>query len=156
MLFYTHSSLLCPVSSLDTIGLAGFSHDFGSLEGKTTSVVAVLDTLGSSPSRSVINASFFVLSQVFTALVYFPTKRNVLMQEIQQELSKISEQLLDKRRKEKEAGIVDGKAEKSVIGLLRMCSFVGLIASLKNPCLKLKLKMQAQISTCLMRKLRHR
>ncbi|KIM65584.1 hypothetical protein SCLCIDRAFT_439847 [Scleroderma citrinum Foug A] len=104
--------------TLDTIGLAGFSHDFGSLEGKTTSVVAVLDTLGSSPSRSVINASFFVLSQVFTALVYFPTKRNVLMQEIQQELSKISEQLLDKRRKEKEAGIVDGKAEKSVIGLL--------------------------------------
>ncbi|KIM65593.1 hypothetical protein SCLCIDRAFT_1157767 [Scleroderma citrinum Foug A] len=104
--------------TLDTIGLAGFSHDFGSLEGKTTAVATVLDTLGSSPSRSVINASFFVLSQVFTALVYFPTKRNVLMQEIQQELSKISEQLLDKRRKEKEAGIVDGKSGKSVIGLL--------------------------------------
>ena len=96
MLFYSHSSRLCPVSSLDTIGLAGFSHDFGSLEGKTTAVATVLDTLGSFPSRSVINASFFILSQVFTALVYFPTKRNVLMQEIQQELSKISEQLLDK------------------------------------------------------------
>ena len=81
--------------------------------------------MGSSPSRSALNAGFFVLSQVLTALVYYPTKRNVLMQEIQQEFSKISKELLDKRRKEKEAGIVDEKAEKSVIGLLRMCSFTG-------------------------------
>ncbi|KIM70716.1 hypothetical protein SCLCIDRAFT_18765 [Scleroderma citrinum Foug A] len=87
--------------TLDTIGLAGFSLDFGPLDGKTTSVATVLDTMGSSPSRSALNAGFFVLSQ-----------------EIQQEFSKISKELLDKRRKEKEAGIVDGKAEKSVIGLL--------------------------------------
>ncbi|KAL4079902.1 cytochrome P450 [Scleroderma yunnanense] len=104
--------------SLDSIGLAGFSYDFGSLEGKTTPVMTVLDTLGSSPSRSMLNVGFFVLSQVITALVYYPTKRNLLMKEIQQELSKISSELIDKTRKEKEAGILDGKEEKSVIGLL--------------------------------------
>ena len=79
------------------------------------------------------------------------------MQEIQHELSNVSKELLDKRRKEKEAGIVDGKAEKSVIGLLRMHSFFDPVTPLTNPCcFKLKLKKQIQISICLMRKLYHR
>jgi len=158
MSFYTGSTSLSRTSSsLDTIGLAGFSHDFGSLDGKTTSIATALDTLGSSPSRSMLNTGFFVLSQVLTALVYYPTKRSVLMQEIQHELSNVSKELLDKRRKEKEAGIVDGKAEKSVIGLLRMHSFFDPVTPLTNPCcFKLKLKKQIQISICLMRKLYHR
>ncbi|KIM65582.1 hypothetical protein SCLCIDRAFT_22490 [Scleroderma citrinum Foug A] len=88
--------------TLDTIGLAGFSHDFGSLEGKIFSVSRALDTSVSSPGRNVLNAGWLVLLQVLTPLVYYPTKRNVLMQEVLQELSKISKELLSRSRKEKE------------------------------------------------------
>ena len=153
MSFYTGSSLSCTFSSLDTIGLAGFSHDFGSLEGKISSVSRALDTSVSSPGRNVLNAGWLVLLQVLTPLVYYPTKRNVLMQEVLQELSKISKELLSRSRKEKEAGIVDGKTDKSVIGLLRTHSFIGPITPLTNPWFKLKLKTRIDISTCLPRKL---
>ncbi|KAI6100367.1 cytochrome P450 [Pisolithus sp. B1] len=103
--------------SLDTIGLAGFSHNFGSLEGKLTSVSTILDTLGSAPNRSVLNASWFAISQVVPALVHLPTRRTVLLREMEQTLSKISKELLERTRKEKEAGIADGK-DKSIIELL--------------------------------------
>ncbi|KIM51238.1 hypothetical protein SCLCIDRAFT_1224714 [Scleroderma citrinum Foug A] len=103
--------------SLDSIGLAGFSHNFGSLEGKTSPVSTVLDGIGSSP-RSKLNAGFFALSQVLPVLVHYPTKRTMLIQELPQELSKISEELLNKSKKEKEAGIIDGNIDRSVVGLL--------------------------------------
>ncbi|KAI6026700.1 cytochrome P450 [Pisolithus microcarpus] len=103
--------------SLDTIGLAGFSHNFGSLDGQLTPVTTILDTLGSAPNRSVLNASWFAISQVVPALVHLPTRRTMLLREMEQTLSKISKELLERTRKEKEAGIVDGK-DKSIIELL--------------------------------------
>ena len=54
----------------------------------------------------------------------------MLIQELPQELSKISEELLNKSKKEKEAGIIDGNIDRSVIGLLRMRPFLGPITSL--------------------------
>ena len=54
----------------------------------------------------------------------------MLIQELPQELSKISEELLNKSKKEKEAGIIDGNIDRSVVGLLRMRPFLGLITSL--------------------------
>ena len=147
-----HSSILTPRFSLDAIGLAGFSHNFGSLVGKNSPVSTVLDTVGSPPKRSAFDAGFFVLSQVFSALVYFPTKRNVLFQELRRELSRISNELLDRNRMDKESNIVDGKMDTSVIGLLRMCSLTGPVKLLTNPWFKSTLKTQIQISTCLTRK----
>ena len=129
ILFCTGSSLLCTSSSLDAIGLAGFSHNFGSLEGRTSPVSTVLDGIGSSP-RSKLNAGFFALSQVLPALVHYPTKRTMLIQELPQELSKIFMELLNRTKKEKEAGIADENMDKSVIGLLRMHSFIGPITPL--------------------------
>lgn len=101
----------------------------------------------------MLNTGWFILSQVLTPLVYYPTKRSVLIQEVRQELSNISKELLDRSRKEKEAGIVERKTDKSVIGLLRTHSFIGPITPLTNPWFKLKLKTRIQISTCLTRKL---
>ncbi|KAI6040734.1 cytochrome P450 [Pisolithus marmoratus] len=103
--------------SLDTIGLAGFSHNFGSLEGKTASVTTILDTLGSAPNRSVLNASWFAISQVVPALVYLPTRRAKLLQEMEKTLSSISKELLERTRKEKEVESVDGR-DQSIIQLL--------------------------------------
>ncbi|KAI9456895.1 cytochrome P450 [Boletus coccyginus] len=77
--------------SLDTIGLAGFSHDFGALDGKDTAVTEVFDTFGASP-RSALNTGLFLLAQAFTFLSQLP--------------------------KELEMGIIGGKEERSIIGLL--------------------------------------
>ena len=131
--------------------MAGFSHNFGSLEGKESPISTVLDTMGSSPKRSALNTGFLVLSHILPALVYFPTKRNVLFQELQQELSRISNELLDRTKMEKESNIVDGKMDKSVIGLLGMCSLIGPVESLTSPWFKSKLKI-IPISACLTRK----
>lgn len=103
--------------SLDTIGLAGFSHNFGSLDGQLASVTTILDTLGSAPNRSVLNAGWFAMSQVIPALVYLPTRRMLLFGEIEKTLSEISQELLEKTRKEKEVGTADGR-DKSIIELL--------------------------------------
>jgi hypothetical protein len=45
--------------SLDTIGIAGFSHDFGSLDGKRASVTEVFDAFGNNRQASVVNRAFF-------------------------------------------------------------------------------------------------
>ena len=54
----------------------------------------------------------------------------MLIQELPQELSKIFMELLNRTKKEKEAGIADENMDKSVIGLLRMHSFIGPITPL--------------------------
>ncbi|KAF9237034.1 cytochrome P450 [Melanogaster broomeanus] len=83
--------------SLDTIGIAGFSHDFGSLDGKPASVTEIFDAFGSSIQRR---------SQLH------------LIDRLSDSMGEISTVLLNRTRKEKELGIEDDKGEKSVIGLL--------------------------------------
>ncbi|KAI6166079.1 cytochrome P450 [Pisolithus thermaeus] len=105
-------------SRLDSIGLAGFSHDFGSLDGKPASITRIFDTFGSSPSRSAVNAAVLLLSQVFPLLEYVPTPRTQLLREMQRIMEDISKELLARSKKEKEEGVVDGKEDRSVIGVL--------------------------------------
>ncbi|KIO07172.1 hypothetical protein M404DRAFT_998564 [Pisolithus tinctorius Marx 270] len=100
--------------SLDTIGLAGFSHDFGSLDGKTTRVVEVFDTF----AGSTMNFPLILLAQVFHLLLYVPTARGDLFGDMSQTLADISRKFLERSKEEKEAGIVDGKDDKSIIGVL--------------------------------------
>ncbi|KAL4064491.1 cytochrome P450 [Scleroderma yunnanense] len=102
---------------LDTIGLAGFSHDFGSLDGKPASVTKIFDAFSSS-NRSAIHVGLFLLTQVFPVLSYVPTPRKRLMEEMQDIIENISKTLLERTRTEKEQGVLDGKKEKSVIGVL--------------------------------------
>ncbi|KAG6328692.1 hypothetical protein ID866_10397 [Astraeus odoratus] len=104
--------------SLDTIGLAGFSHDFGSLDGKPASITNVFDTFGASPKRSTVNVGLFLLAQVFPILARIPTSRSKLFAEMQQTMRDISVKLLERTKREKEEGVLDGKEEKSIIGVL--------------------------------------
>lgn len=128
--------------------MAGFSYDFGALQGKISPVSAAFDTIGSSPSRSTVNAAYFALSQALPVLVHYPTKRNRIIQELHQELSRISKKLLDDNREKKDAGIVDRKMEKSIIGLLRKwCFGVLLTCVIDKSVLKLKQKARIRIST---------
>ncbi|KAI6107178.1 cytochrome P450 [Pisolithus croceorrhizus] len=103
--------------SLDTIGLAGFSHDFGALDGKPASITRVFDTFGSS-NRSAINVGLFLLSQAFPLFSYVPTSRSKLFRDMQRTMQGISTELLARTRKEKEEGVLNGKEDKSIIGVL--------------------------------------
>uniref|UniRef100_P9WEI9 Cytochrome P450 monooxygenase claP n=1 Tax=Ampulloclitocybe clavipes TaxID=56467 RepID=CLAP_AMPCV len=102
--------------SLDSIGIAGFSHDFGSLDGKHSDVAAVFDSFGTS-KPSYFSMVIFLLAQVFPILLKLPTNRNLLTNKLRKTMSEIADVLLDRTRKEKEGkmGIVE---EKSIIGLL--------------------------------------
>lgn len=104
--------------SLDTIGLAGFSHDFGSLDGKQTSITEIFG----SPKLSAVNVSLFLLSQVFPLLSSVPTPRTKGLREMQRTIEDIAMKLLARTKKEKEEGAFDGKEEKSIIGVLLKAS----------------------------------
>ena len=103
---------------MDTIGLAGFSHNFGALEGKHTTVTEVFDTFGASPGSSARNTGLFLLAQAFPFLLRLPTPRGKLLQKLNVAMEEISNALLARTQKELEIGVVGGKEEKSIIGLL--------------------------------------
>ncbi|KAF9239176.1 cytochrome P450 [Melanogaster broomeanus] len=109
-------SHLIPAGRLDTIGIAGFSHDFGSLDGKPASVTEMFDAFGSS-SNAGLNF-MFLLAQAFPSIIRLPTPRSKLIDRLSDSMGEISTVLLNRTRKEKELGIEDDKGEKSVIGLL--------------------------------------
>jgi hypothetical protein len=103
--------------SLDTIGITGFSHDFGSLDGKTTSVTDIFDSFGAS-EESALATFLFLLAWTFPVLTKAPTLRTKLIQKLNQKMSEISNVLLTRTREEREVGVMGDKEEKSIIGLL--------------------------------------
>ncbi|KAH7921980.1 cytochrome P450 [Leucogyrophana mollusca] len=103
--------------SLDTIGIAGFSHDFGSLDGKHADVAEVFDSF-SSAKPSPLFGVILLLAPVFPWLVKLPNPRTRLVQKLNASMGAISNQLLARTRKEKEEGVIGTHEEKSIIGLL--------------------------------------
>ncbi|KAG1729375.1 cytochrome P450 [Suillus lakei] len=104
--------------SLDTIGIAGFSHDFGSLDGKHASVTEVFDTFGNNPQPSAVNQIVFLLASAFPIIVKIPTKRGKLTKKLNATMGEISNDLLLRSRREKDVDVKDAEEEKSIIGLL--------------------------------------
>ncbi|KAF8548313.1 cytochrome P450 [Imleria badia] len=104
--------------SLDTIGLACFSHDFGALEGKHSSVTEIFDTFSSSTPASTLNIGLGLLALAFPFLVQVPTPRARLIWKLNRAMEEISNTLLARTKKELDLGAVGDKEEKSVIGLL--------------------------------------
>ncbi|KAF7375649.1 Cytochrome P450 [Mycena sanguinolenta] len=96
--------------SLDTIGLAGFAHDFGTLSGKTSSIAKALDELGSKPS-TFLDDVFFLLSSIRPVFASVPTSRRLMLNQLTKEMFAIGEKFLES------TGDVTA-LDKSVIGLL--------------------------------------
>ena len=111
---------------LDTIGLAGFSHNFGALQGKHAQVTEVFDTFGASPRSSAVNTGLLLLAHTFPFLADIPTSRTRLIQKLTDALEEISNVLLSRTQKELEMGVVGGKEERSVIGLLSTSSILNV------------------------------
>ncbi|KAG2144209.1 cytochrome P450 [Suillus clintonianus] len=104
--------------SLDIIGIAGFSHDFGSLDGKHTSVTEAFDTFGNNPQASAVNQVFILLASVFPIITKIPTKRTELFLTLSKTIGEISNELLIRSRREKDMIMSEKDEEKSIIGLL--------------------------------------
>jgi len=109
---------------LDSIGIAGFSHDFGSLKGQTSPVVAAVDSFGSiKPSFSIMLS--FVLGMILPGLSSkIPNRLMRTMTSLAMGLRGIASELLDKATKEK-AEVGAGEVDKSIIGALgEKCLFL--------------------------------
>ena len=93
----THCSSL---SSLDSIGIAGFSHDFKTLEGQESAIANMFDALGRhKPSFGDI--MHIILVAVFPILWRIPTKLTRLIGQFSSSVGEISKSLLTKTRTEK-------------------------------------------------------
>ncbi|KAG6815527.1 hypothetical protein H0H87_000954 [Tephrocybe sp. NHM501043] len=105
--------------SLDSIGIAGFSHDFRSLSGSIPTIVRVFESLktGTSPLSLLV----FLLGSTFPILLKLPTSDNTTWTKLHDEMAEIAQDLLERTRKERERGFEGGHnntEEKSIIGLL--------------------------------------
>jgi len=117
--------------SLDSIGIAGFSHDFNSLAGQASSVSDLFDTFaGLKPPPTTLISKIlaplsliiFLIGTVFPPVLSLPTERSKLMMKLKKDTAAIADILLEKTRKEKELGL-DEKGDKSIIGLLSVYRF---------------------------------
>ncbi|KDQ56786.1 hypothetical protein JAAARDRAFT_179466 [Jaapia argillacea MUCL 33604] len=103
--------------SLDSIGIAGFSHDFGSLHGKYSTVANVFDSF-STIQPTLIDIIPFILGPIFPFLINIPTERNRMLRKLNASMEEISEELLSKTRENWEGEDRQLKEEKSLMGVL--------------------------------------
>ncbi|GLB33170.1 putative cytochrome p450 [Lyophyllum shimeji] len=102
--------------SLDSIGIAGFGHDFGTLDGKHPPVVEVFESM--KPGTSTASHFVFLLGPVLPFLLRLPIGDNILWRKLHATMREIADELLERTRKEKEGLLGENGAERSVIGLL--------------------------------------
>ncbi|KAI6040758.1 cytochrome P450 [Pisolithus marmoratus] len=100
---------------LDSFGIAGFSYNFGSLDGKPNSMISVLDTFGAPSSLNFWDNSVFLLSLVFPIVLNVPTSRGKILAKLRARLSEICDIIIDEAVKEKERASDD---KTSTINLL--------------------------------------
>ncbi|KAJ7756856.1 cytochrome P450 [Mycena maculata] len=93
--------------SLDTIGLAGFSHDFGTLSGNTSNIASIFDAIGSK--ESVLDTVVFLLSLIVPIVDNVPTVRHSLLNQLTKAMQDLGNGFLE---------TTDANADKSVIGFL--------------------------------------
>ncbi|KAJ6473158.1 cytochrome P450 [Mycena sanguinolenta] len=103
--------------ALDSIGIAGFSHDFRTLDGEYSAVAAAFDSFNFE-EQSIISSLVFLLGTQFPFLAHLPTERNRIMGNLRRIMSGIADGLLEKTRREKKTHVTDETADRSVIGLL--------------------------------------
>ncbi|KAG6876262.1 hypothetical protein C0993_004630 [Termitomyces sp. T159_Od127] len=101
---------------LDSIGIAGFGHDFGSLDGKVPSVVRVFETLNTG--SSTLSLFIFMLGPILPFLLKLPTSDSRQWSELHATMEEIADDLLKRTRKEHEELLSEKEEEKSIIALL--------------------------------------
>ncbi|KAJ7756618.1 cytochrome P450 [Mycena metata] len=109
---------------LDSIGIAGFSHDFRYIDGQKSAVTAAFEAL-QVIDTSIGSIIFYILSFNFPILLSVPTDRMRLLWALRASLDVIAQRLLENTRREKEAGVAEELTDKSVIGILLQAEMFG-------------------------------
>ncbi|KLO13810.1 cytochrome P450 [Schizopora paradoxa] len=101
--------------SFDTIGVAGFGHEFGSLEGRQSDVKDMFEVFGSSPPKG-LSVILPLLGPVLPLLQMIPNERERINKRLNRTLAAISSVLLQRSRKDKEMG--DSDFGRTIMGTL--------------------------------------
>ena len=101
---------------MDSIGIAGFGYDFGSLREEHGIVEKAYDEISKVPNKG-FDAMVTLLAAVIPILVRVPTKRQVRMMQVNKSLQSIADNLLRTNNTDKEAGEV-GDTGRTIIGAL--------------------------------------
>ncbi|KZT22281.1 cytochrome P450 [Neolentinus lepideus HHB14362 ss-1] len=101
--------------SLDSIGIAGFGHDFGALRGKPSTVAEVFNAFNTlKPSFWAI--ANLVLGPTFPFLANLPSERHAITERWSENVAELASELLARTKKADEKGV---KVEdRSIMGLL--------------------------------------
>ncbi|KIL67056.1 hypothetical protein M378DRAFT_160034 [Amanita muscaria Koide BX008] len=109
-LFESHDEVTIDVQQwLDSIGIAGFGHDFRSLDGHESPVTETLDALLEDTSFRVL----ILLGSFLPQLLNLPFKHAKILRRMKNAFSDIAKILLEKSRQE-----TDAEKDKSILGLL--------------------------------------
>ncbi|KAG6826857.1 hypothetical protein H0H92_014152 [Tricholoma furcatifolium] len=100
---------------LDSIGIAGFGHDFGSLDGKVPIVVKIFESL--KPGTGALSLLVDLLSPVLPFLLSI-TPQSKQWSELHGAMAKIADDLLERSRRDLDGSLPEKAEEKSLIGLL--------------------------------------
>ncbi|PCH41705.1 cytochrome P450 [Wolfiporia cocos MD-104 SS10] len=103
--------------SLDSVGIAGFSHDFGILHGKQPLVATTFDSFGHL-KPSILSSLTFILGLAIPALTKIPTTFRRLIRQLNSSMGEIADELLNNMRKESEGEGNEKGGDRSIIGLL--------------------------------------
>jgi hypothetical protein len=99
--------------ALDSIGIAGFSHEFASLDGKPCEVADAFENLGNARPSPLENILFLLGMFLPWVRAWIPTERGKKLADLKTSLRKVANKLLERSR---EGGVTGD--EKSIIGLL--------------------------------------
>ena len=102
--------------SLDSVGIAGFSHIFGSLEGKHSEVAELFDSFSTLRPHSALTLVLPLLAPVLPMLSQIPTRRSALIKKLHESMEKVAAVLLKRSRSEKAE--IRQEAGMSIIGAL--------------------------------------
>jgi hypothetical protein len=100
---------------LDSVGIAGFSHDFGTLHGKNSAIADVFDSIVKH-KPTFFQTMIFIMGAAFPILAHTPSTRKRIIQKFRLTAEEISRELLERTRK----NTAEIKGDHSVIGLLSM------------------------------------
>ncbi|KAF8838203.1 cytochrome P450 [Paxillus ammoniavirescens] len=113
----TNGAIVEVQECLDTIGIAGFSHDFASLDGKESAVTVVFKEIANAKPPPAF-AYIYVIAHLFPALLRLPSPWMKLRQMFNDSMGMTSKELLDRTKKDNEEGASEGQQDRSIIGLL--------------------------------------
>ncbi|KAG6839924.1 hypothetical protein C0991_010334 [Blastosporella zonata] len=125
--------------SLDSIGIAGFSHDFESLSGRTSQVADAFGAFGSSTRAFLVDISL-ILSPIFPWLLELPGRRKTILKNLSVMFSQIAEDLVKKAKNEMEHDI---SSMNSIMSTLSMGAFNIIISPLSSFVVSLAVKSEA-------------